>query len=134
MKSVNCSKPDYISITCSKFEHIPGNLIFTTKYNDCSILIMIISCDYLNLSLANEYVGNVTTPTQIIKYNQCGFRRMSQSNCSIHIKLNYYTIKQTHFWFILLRPCQYTYTNANLLIVCVCVCVLLFSVQLCTFK
>jgi hypothetical protein len=30
----------------------------------------IISCDYLNLSLANEYVGDVTIPTQVIKYNQ----------------------------------------------------------------
>jgi hypothetical protein len=27
---------------------------------------MIISCDYLNLSLANEYVGDVTIPTQVI--------------------------------------------------------------------
>jgi len=31
---------------------------------------MIISCDYLNLSLVNEYVGDVTIPTQIIEYNQ----------------------------------------------------------------
>ena len=30
----------------------------------------IISCDYLNLSLANEYVGDVTIPTQVNKYNQ----------------------------------------------------------------
>jgi len=29
----------------------------------------IISCDYFNLSLANEYVDDVTIPTQIIKYN-----------------------------------------------------------------
>ena len=34
------------------------------------ILITIISCDYLNLSLANEYVSDVTIPTQVIKYNQ----------------------------------------------------------------
>ena len=33
-------------------------------------LFAIISCDYLNLSLANEYVGDVTIPTQVIKYNQ----------------------------------------------------------------
>ena len=32
-------------------------------------LITIISCDYLNLSLVNEYVGDVTIPTQVIKYN-----------------------------------------------------------------
>ena len=49
---------------------IPYNLISTTKFNDSSILIMIISCDYLNLSLANEYVGDVTIPAQVIKYNQ----------------------------------------------------------------
>ena len=30
----------------------------------------IISCDYLNLSLANEYVGDVTIPMQVDKYNQ----------------------------------------------------------------
>jgi len=33
-------------------------------------LITIISCDYLNSSLVNEYVGDVTIPTQVIKYNQ----------------------------------------------------------------
>ena len=31
---------------------------------------MIISCDYLNLSLMNEYVGDVTIPVQVIEYNQ----------------------------------------------------------------
>ena len=30
----------------------------------------IISCDYLNLSLADEHVGDVTIPTQVIEYNQ----------------------------------------------------------------
>jgi hypothetical protein len=44
--------------------------MFTTKFNDSPILITIISCDYLNLSLANESVGDVTIPTQVIKYNQ----------------------------------------------------------------
>jgi hypothetical protein len=34
------------------------------------MLIKIISCDYLNLSLENEYVGDVTIPTQVIEYNQ----------------------------------------------------------------
>jgi len=34
------------------------------------ILITIISCDYLNLLLANEYVGDITMPTQVIKYSQ----------------------------------------------------------------
>jgi len=44
-------------------EHIPYNLIFTTKFNDSEILFTIISWDYLNLSLANEYVGDITIPT-----------------------------------------------------------------------
>jgi hypothetical protein len=70
MKSVNCTKPGYTSITCSKISNIPYNSIFTRKFNDSSILIEIISCDYLNLSLVNECVGDVTIPTQVIKYNQ----------------------------------------------------------------
>ena len=72
-----------------KIEHIPYNLIFTTKLNDSSILFTIISWDYLNLSLVNEYVGDVTKSTQVIKYNQCCSRQINQSDCSIHIKLNY---------------------------------------------
>jgi hypothetical protein len=70
MKSVNCSKPGFTSITCSKISNIPYNLIFKTKFNDSSILITIISCDYLNLSLMNEYVGDITIPSQVIDYNQ----------------------------------------------------------------
>jgi len=27
-------------------------------------------CDFLNFLLANEYVGDVTIPTQVIKYSQ----------------------------------------------------------------
>ena len=42
----------------SKIEHIPYNLNFKAKFNDSSILISIMSWDYLNLSLANEYVGD----------------------------------------------------------------------------
>ena len=70
MKSVNWPKPGYSSITCSTISNISYNLIFTTKFNDSSILITIISCDYLNLSLADEHVGDVTIPTQVIEYNQ----------------------------------------------------------------
>jgi hypothetical protein len=70
MKSVNFSKPGYESVTCSKIENIPYNLIFTTKFNDSWILITIILWDYLNLSLVNEHIGDVTIPTTIvIKYN-----------------------------------------------------------------
>jgi hypothetical protein len=52
---------DYTRIAWSKIEHIPYNFICTTKCNDFAILISIISWDYLGLSLANEYVGDVTT-------------------------------------------------------------------------
>jgi hypothetical protein len=57
-------------VILAKLSNIPYNLTFTTKFNDSSILITIISCDYLNLSLANEYVGDITIPTQVIKFNQ----------------------------------------------------------------
>jgi hypothetical protein len=50
--------------------NIPYDLIFTAQFNDSSILITIISGDYLNLSLAGEYVGDVTIPAQVIEYNQ----------------------------------------------------------------
>jgi hypothetical protein len=70
MKSVNWHKPGYASITFSTISNIPYNLIFTTKFKDSSVLITIISCDYLNLSLADEHVGDVTIPTQVIEYNQ----------------------------------------------------------------
>jgi hypothetical protein len=34
----------------------------TTKFNDSEILVTIISWNYLNLSVANEYIGHVTIP------------------------------------------------------------------------
>jgi hypothetical protein len=39
--------------------------------------------------MATEYVGDVTIPTQVIKYKQFFFRRFNQSDCHIHITLNY---------------------------------------------
>jgi hypothetical protein len=89
MKSVSWAKPGYASITCSTISNIPYNLIFTTKFNDSSILITIISFDYLNLPLADEHVGDITIPTQVIEYNQNFSRRISQSDWNIQIKLNY---------------------------------------------
>jgi hypothetical protein len=70
VKSVNWPKPGCTSITCSTISNIPYSLIFSTKCNDSSNLITIISCDYLNLSLADEQVGDVTIPTQVVQYNQ----------------------------------------------------------------
>jgi hypothetical protein len=49
MKNVSWPKPGYASITSSTISNIPYDLIFATKFNDSSILITIISCDYLNL-------------------------------------------------------------------------------------
>jgi hypothetical protein len=40
---------------------------YTTDFYISSILITNISWDYLNLSFVNEYVGNITIPTQVIK-------------------------------------------------------------------
>jgi hypothetical protein len=86
--SVNWPKPGYASITFSTISNIPYNLIFTTKFNDSSILITIISCDYLNLSLAEEHVGDVTVPT-ISSITNIFSRGISQSDWNIQIKLNY---------------------------------------------
>jgi len=33
----------------------------------------------LNELLANEYVGDVTIPTQVIKYNQCCSKRITSN-------------------------------------------------------
>jgi hypothetical protein len=44
---------------------IPNDLIFTTKFNDSLILITIVLWNYLNVSLVNEYVAEVTIPTQL---------------------------------------------------------------------
>ena len=67
MKSGNSTTPQgHTSRTFSKILNIPYNLMFTTKFNDSSILITIISYEYLNLLLTNEYVGDVTIPTKVI--------------------------------------------------------------------
>jgi hypothetical protein len=55
------------STPCHKWElnsHKHLNIFFKPH----SILITIISCDNLNLSLADEHVGDVTIPTQVIEY------------------------------------------------------------------
>ena len=52
-----------------------------------------------DLSLLNDYVGDVTIPIQVIKYNQFFSRRISQSDCSIHIKLNYFLLQTRNATF-----------------------------------
>lgn len=71
MKGGNFSKPGNSSIICSNISTIPYSLIFTTKFNDTSIFITIISLDYMNVYVANEYVCDVTITTQVIMNNQC---------------------------------------------------------------
>ena len=97
------NQPGYTSITCSTISNIPYNLIFTTKFNDSSISITIISFDYLNLSLADEHVGDGTIPTQVIKYNQ----NFLPADWSIRLqysnKLNYWCLKTTSVVFQLYR-------------------------------
>jgi hypothetical protein len=44
------------------------------------------------LLLADEHVGDVTIPTQVIEYNQIFSRRISQSDWNIRIKLNYFKL------------------------------------------
>ena len=88
MKTVNCTKPGYTSKTCSKIENIPYNLIFTTTINDSSILITMISLDCLNLSLANEFVCEGTIQPRLSSIKKKFSRRINQSDCSIHIRLN----------------------------------------------
>ena len=68
MKNVNWPKPGYASITCSTISNIPYNLIFASQFNDSSILVTIISSDYLNLSLTDEHLGDV--PIHVIEYDQ----------------------------------------------------------------
>ena len=48
-----------------------NNIYIHCRYISTYIYLRnIISCEYLNLSLANEYVGDVTIPTQVINCNQ----------------------------------------------------------------
>ena len=53
------------------------------------MLITIISCDYLNLSLENEYVGDVTIPKQVIEYNQNFLQADQVIRLQYSNKLNY---------------------------------------------
>jgi hypothetical protein len=50
----------YVKIYIHVSSNIEHNLFFTTKCHDSSILITIIPWDYLNLSLADEYVDDVS--------------------------------------------------------------------------
>ena len=64
MKSLSWPKPGYAVITCSTISNIPCNFIFTTKFNDSSILITIISCD-----LFEFVVGGLANQIDIFKSN-----------------------------------------------------------------
>jgi hypothetical protein len=62
-------------------------LIFTAKFNDSSIFITIIACDYLslrmNMLVTSQYQPRLSSITKIFS------RRIRQSDCSIQIKINY---------------------------------------------
>jgi hypothetical protein len=68
MKSVNWPKPGYASM-CSTISNIPYNLIFKTKFNDSSILITIISCDFyrwrMNTLVTSQYQPRLSSITNI---------------------------------------------------------------------
>ena len=85
------------------------------------------------LSQASTWICNAICigPFYVVTCNErcsfCWYRwnnKRSLINLSFHTI--HYTIKLTHFRFILLRPCKYTYTNINPLIVCVCMLFFLF--------
>jgi hypothetical protein len=90
MKSVNWPKPGYASINCSTILNIPYNLIFTTKFNDSSILIkrlfhVTIWIDRwrMNTLVTSQYQHRLSSITKIFS------RRISQSDWNIQTKLNY---------------------------------------------
>jgi len=52
-----------------------------------------------------------TNPGLNIKYNQCYSRWISQSDCSIHIKLNYLSLLQIKLDTLLKEPPLLTFMN-----------------------
>jgi hypothetical protein len=46
------------------------------------------------------FYGNITIPIQFINYNLCCSMWISQSDCSIHIKSNYYQISVNVLLFV----------------------------------
>ena len=60
------------------------------------------------------YIGNVTIPTQVIKYNKCCSRLISQSACSIHSK-NHLTMAKV---FLLVEAKKYLYMYMCITIIC----------------
>jgi hypothetical protein len=77
------AKGKYSADVTNKSYSIPTGMLWFLNFNFDNFIGL-----YLNLSLANEYVGDITITTQVIKYNQCCSNRISQSDCSIrNIKL-----------------------------------------------
>jgi hypothetical protein len=72
--------------------------------------------DLFELVFANESVDNATISTQVIMYNQCCSSQISESDCNIHIKLNYNGYKitgQLHKGIIILNKQTYHTVNAK---------------------
>ena len=83
------------SITCSKIENSPYNIIFATKFNNPLILIKIISCDYIciwicrwrmNMLVTSQYQPRLSS---IINFYPGG----SVNRTAIYIS-NYIIMKQ----------------------------------------
>ena len=74
-----------VNFSCLNISNILYNSIFTTDFNDFSILMTIISGVYLNLFVTDDCVGDATIPTQVIMYNHSYSRQISQSDWSIRI-------------------------------------------------
>jgi mRNA-degrading endonuclease YafQ of YafQ-DinJ toxin-antitoxin module len=107
MKSVNCSKPGYKSITCSKIEHIPYNLIFTTKCNDSLILSTIISWKYLNycwqmnMLVTSQYQPRLSSITNLLQADQ-PIRSQYSHQIKLYIIITYVKYKTCHHKQIIL--------------------------------
>ena len=87
MKSVNWPKPGYASITCTTISNIPYNLNFTTKFNDSSILITNISCDYLSIDRNFCLVHEEITSIRLYSPCNCGRVAGNPSVCTTWLRL-----------------------------------------------
>ena len=75
------------------------NFKYTLELIDSSILITIISCDYSNLSLANEYSGDVAMPTQVIKYDQHFLQAVQPIRLQYSNQIKLFEYQPLFIWF-----------------------------------
>ena len=77
-----------------------------------------ISCDYLNLSLANEYVGDFTIPTQVIKYIQNALQADQPIILQYSNQITLYKYAWIYFvyWRYYLRPIWWTSKSKKMVV------------------